>query len=186
MPLQCALPAMVETCNDANSTANFSGFMDRPVITGTVGSEMGRYDVHITEEIPCWHDSPLHQLIRRKRGDVPSPPLLCFWEKKEYPPGRWIKRASAAEAGADGPAGRAHPCDHILLSWSVASWSSFSETSQLIRGSLLVCIPAASPGGCVFHQPGQALKPVLRTSSTELFLQSCDSKEPKRLTEAGS
>lgn len=125
-------------------------------------------------------------LLGWREGTCPAPHYSVSGKRRNTPPGRWIKRASAAEAGADGPAGRAHPCDHILLSWSVASWSSFSETSQLIRGSLLVCIPAASPGGRVFHQPGQILKPVLRTSSTVLFLQSCDSKEPKRLTEPGS
>lgn len=159
--------------------------MDRPVIT----RDSGFRDV----EVWCAHHqadtllaclTSLLSYLNEERGCA-QPPTM-FLEKEGIAPGRWIKRVSAAEAGADRPAGRAHPCDHILLSWNIASWSSFPETSQLIRLVAGLCLCCLARGTCVFHQPEQTPEPVLTTSSTELFLQSCDSKEPKRLSEAGS
>lgn len=58
---------------------------------------MGRYDVHVTEEVSCRRASPLYQLIGLKRGDVLSP--LCFWEKKEYPPGKGDKEGFCSRSG---------------------------------------------------------------------------------------
>lgn len=80
-------------------------------------------------------------LLGRREGTCPA----CSVSGRRRNSPQWIKRASAAEAGADRPAGRAYPCDRILWGWRVASSSSFSEMCPLIRGWLLVYVLAASP-----------------------------------------
>jgi len=79
----CALPAAVEACSGASPLRTCLALWTDLWFQGTASAEAGSYDVHIAKEISCWRASPLCQLTWMKRGDMPSPLQLCFWEKKE-------------------------------------------------------------------------------------------------------
>lgn len=123
--------------------------------------------------------------LSEERGCA-HPPTTLFLGKEGIVPRKVDKDGSCSRSWCRWTCRQSTSCDHILLSWNVASWSSFSEMSQLIRLIAALRPRCLTWATCVFHHPEKTPKPVFPTSSTELFLQSCDSKEPKRLTEAGS
>lgn len=105
-------------------TANLSGFVvNRGCIR--VIDPAGVSDLFIK---PVW----------MQRGDVQMPTAL-FLGKEGIVLREVEEENFSASASADGQVGRAQLCSHVLLSWSVASWNSNSETSQLKQGWLLVC-----------------------------------------------
>lgn len=163
-----ACPA--EACSDASPLQTCLVLWTDLWLERTAGSEVRRY--------PAGMPHPFVSLLEWRKGMCQLPTTL-FLGKEGIAPGKVSKEGFCSR-------GRAHPCDHILFSWSFASWSSFSETSQAIGLVPGLCPCRLAWGTRVFHQSEQTTELDVTTSSTGLFLQLCDSKKPKRLTEARS
>ena len=161
--------------------------MDRPVITGDSGLRDGEvWCAHHRGDILLACLTSLSAYLDEERGHAQLPTTLFLGkegialrkvDKEGLCSRSWCRRA-CRQSTALWP----HPLalEHCIMEqflWNV------SANKGLVAGLRPCCL---TWGTCVFHQPEQTPEPVLTASSTELFLKSCDSKEPKRLTEATS